>query len=371
MTAPMLLKLDQENTRLKSQLDSMLREARRNQDRMQRMDRIERQLIAADSLSALVGLLLSEYKTAFGVEQATLTLVDREHVLAKLLVENLDLPTKSRLHPTLIAAAGSLHLHYGHGLTPWLGRYQHQRHAALFHNPVIGIASVALLPLVRHGELIGSLHFGSANPERYGAASGTEFLERFCGIVAVCMESALNLDRLRRIGLTDGLTGVQNRRYFEQRCKSEVSQAKRHQQALTCMFLDVDRFKQVNDNYGHPTGDDVLRIVATDIQSQLRAGDTVARYGGEEFIVVLPRTDQAGAAEIAERIRKRMEARTFPTQCGKAIQVTISIGLSVLHPELIQSDHQLTANLLVACADRALYQAKQQGRNRVEWMAFA
>jgi diguanylate cyclase (GGDEF)-like protein len=367
----MLLKLDQENTRLKAQLDGMLREARRNQDRMLRMDRIERQLIAADSLSALVGLLLSEYKTAFGVEQATLTLVDREHVLAKLLAENLDLPTRSRLLPTLIAGAGSLHLHYGHGLTPWLGRYQHGRHAALFHSPVIGLASVALLPLVRHGELIGSLHFGSANAERYGAASGTEFLERFCGIVAVCVESALNLDRLRRVGLTDGLTGVQNRRYFEQRCTSEVSQSKRYRQPLSCMFLDVDRFKQVNDAYGHPTGDDVLRIVARDIQSQLRAGDTVARYGGEEFVVALPRTDQAGALEIAERIRKTMEARTFPTQCGKSIQVTISIGLSELHPDRIQEDHQLTASQLVACADRALYQAKQQGRNRVESLAFA
>jgi diguanylate cyclase (GGDEF)-like protein len=371
MGLPMPLKLDQENTRLKAQLDAMLREARRNEDRMKRMDRIERQLIAADSLSALVALLLSEYKTSFGVEQATLTLVDREHVLAKLLAESPDTAAHSRLHPTLLPAAGGLHLHYGHGLTPWLGRYQHQRHAGLFHSPVIGIASVALLPLVRHGELIGSLHFGSTNPERYGSASGTEFLERFSGIVAVCVESALNLDRLRRVSLTDGLTGVQNRRYFEQRCKSEVSQAKRYQQPLSCMFLDVDRFKQVNDSYGHPTGDDVLRIVASDIQSQLRAGDTVARYGGEEFIVALPRTDQAGAVEIAERIRKSMEARTFPTQCGKTIKVTISIGLSVLNADQIRDDHQVTANQLVASADRALYQAKHQGRNRVAWMAFS
>jgi diguanylate cyclase (GGDEF)-like protein len=371
MAMLMLLQLDQENARLKAQLENLLREGRRNEDRMRRMDKIERQLIGATSLGELIRLLLSEYRAAFGVEQATLTLIDRELVLAELLNENSDTPAPARLCPTLLPAATGILGLYAHGMVPWLGRYQHLQHAALFHSPVIGIESVALLPLVRQGELIGSLHLGSRNPERYGAASGTEFLERFAGIVAVCLESALNRDRLRRVSLTDGLTGVQNRRYFEQRCKIEVSQAKRHQLPLACMFVDVDHFKLVNDSYGHHTGDDVLRIVAADIQGRLRAGDTVARYGGEEFVVTLPRTDQTGALEIAERIRKSIEAKTFPTRCGKNINVTISIGLTMLHSDQIQQDHQVAATQLVAHADKALYQAKNNGRNRVEWVTLS
>ncbi len=367
----MLLQLEQENARLRAQLESLLREGRRNQDRMRRLDAIERQLIAANSLSELVLLLLSQYRSAFGVEQVTLILIDPEQLLQKLLAEPGPSATPSRLCPTLLPAAKNLQALYGPELAPWMGRYQHQQHAALFHSPVIGIESVALLPLVRQGELVGSLHFGSRNPERYGASSGTEFLERFTGIVAVCMESALNRDRLRGISLTDGLTGVQNRRYFEQRCKIEVSQAKRHRLPLACMFLDVDRFKFVNDSYGHPTGDAVLRSVAGAIQAQLRLGDTVARYGGEEFVVTLPRTDQAGAREIAERIRRDIEAKRFQTQCGKAIQLTISIGLTMLDAEQICADHEAAASQLVAQADKALYQAKSGGRNRVEWLDFS
>ena len=367
----MLLQLEQENSRLKAQLENLLREGRRSEDRMRRLDRIERQLIAADSLSEMVLLLLSEYRSAFGVEQVTLILIDSEQVLGKLLSDHPQSAIPSRLCPTLLPAAGTIQGLYGPELAPWLGRYQHQRHSALFHSPVIGIESVALLPLVRQRELVGSLHFGSRNPERYGASSGTEFLERFAGIVSVCMESALNRDRLRGISLTDGLTGVQNRRYFEQRCKIEVSQAKRHQLPLSCMFLDVDRFKFVNDTYGHPTGDDVLRTVAAAIQSLLRLGDTVARYGGEEFVVTLPRTDQPGAREIAERIRRDIEARTFQTQCGKAIKLTISIGLTMLDSQQISGDHQAAASQLVVQADKALYQAKNNGRNRVEWVNFS
>ncbi len=367
----MLIQLDQEIARLKGQMDYLLREARRNEDRMRRLDGIERQLIGADSLSELVRILLSEYRTAFAVEQATLTLVDRDHVLAKLLNENPQVPALPGFSPRLLPSPTSIVGLFPLAMTPWLGRYQHLQHAALFQSPVLGIESVALLPLVRHGELIGSLHLGSRNPDRYGVASGTEFLERFAGIVSVCLESALNRDRLRRISLTDGLTGVQNRRYFEQRCKIEVSQAKRQQSPLSCMFLDVDRFKLVNDTYGHPTGDDVLRSVACDIQNQLRAGDTVARYGGEEFVVTLPRTDQSGAIEIAERIRKGIEARTFQTQCGKTISVTISIGLTMLHSDQIQQDHEATASKLVAHADKALYHAKSNGRNRVEWITLS
>ena len=101
-----------------------------------------------------------------------------------------------------------------------------------------------LLPLARHVELIGSLNFGSANPDRYVHGCGTDFLERLAEVVAICIESALAQERLKLIGLADVLTGVQNRRYFEHRCHVEISQARRYKHPLACMFLDIDKFKR-------------------------------------------------------------------------------------------------------------------------------
>ncbi|MFZ4536943.1 DUF484 family protein [Propionivibrio sp.] len=238
-------------------------------------------------------------------------------------------------------------------------------HQALFDAPLGAIASVALLPLMRQGELIGSLHFGSANPDRYVAGCGTDFLERLAEIIGICLESALAQERLKLVGLTDALTGVQNRRYFEHRCQVEISQARRYKHPLACMFLDIDKFKRINDTHGHQSGDEVLQGVANVIQSQLRAGDTIARYGGEEFVALLPQSEMHHALQIAERIRLSIEEKYFQAHSGHAIKVTISIGLSMLPTESLAGENQQLAERIVAAADKALYQAKHGGRNRV------
>jgi diguanylate cyclase (GGDEF)-like protein len=172
-------------------------------------------------------------------------------------------------------------------------------------------------------------------------------------------------ERLKLAGLTDALTGVPNRRYFEHRCQVEISQARRYRHALACMFLDIDRFKRINDTHGHQTGDEVLRSVAGVIQSQLRASDTIARYGGEEFVVLLPQSEMHHARQIAERIRRSIEENQFKGHSGQAIKVTLSIGLSMLPAELPSGETQQQAERLIAAADQALYQAKNGGRNRV------
>ena len=205
----------------------------------------------------------------------------------------------------------------------------------------------------------------SSNPDRYIAGFGTAFLERMAEIISVCLESALTQERLKLVGLTDGLTGVQNRRYFEHRCHEEVSQARRHKYPLCCMFLDIDKFKRINDQYGHQSGDEVLRNVAGVIQAQLRLGDTIARYGGEEFVVLLPQTAAHHAVEIAERIRVAVAEKHMQARSGHAINMTISIGLSMLSTEVLSGENQHLAEQLVAAADKALYQAKHGGRNKV------
>lgn len=364
--------LQAENLALRQQLQGLLREARSNEDKMQRFDQLEHRLIGARSIGELIRLLLDEYKLAFGVEFVTLALLDLELETTRALEADGREDVKwSGL--TLLQSPLLLQGLYGQQLLPRLGPFDAVAHGPLFNAGPAEIGSVALLPLSRHGELIGSLHFGSPDPQRYDHASGTQLLERLAALVSVCLESALNLERLKMAGLTDVLTGVHNRRYFQHRCQIEISQARRYQYPLACLFLDIDKFKNVNDSYGHPAGDEVLRTVGQVIQCQLRAGDTIARYGGEEFIVLLPRAPALHAREIAERIRSSIACKTLqaaspnaaPNAADTAFGVTISIGLSMLANVDAGRDQELMAERLVAASDKALYRAKQEGRNRV------
>lgn len=163
--------------------------------------------------------------------------------------------------------------------------------------------------------------------------------------------------------LTDGLTGILNRRYFDETLKKEFSRAKRFGNSLTLIMMDIDNFKNFNDRYGHVSGDDCLRQVATALKIIIgRAPDFVARYGGEEFAVVLPDTDLEGAVIVAERLRKAVMALGIPhDKSDAAAQVTISLGIATVFPETVKSPEGI-----IELADKALYRAKHNGRNRCE-----
>ena len=164
-----------------------------------------------------------------------------------------------------------------------------------------------------------------------------------------------------QIAATDGLTGLANRRQFDDTLSREWRRAARDQSALSLLMLDADCFKAYNDRYGHPQGDIVLREIALSIDSQIRrAGDVGARFGGEEFSVLLPGTDAAGARQVAEQIRRTLAAREIPHGGGPAGVVTVSIGVATRHPA-----SGMNCDELVAAADAALYGAKRDGRNRV------
>jgi two-component system cell cycle response regulator len=160
--------------------------------------------------------------------------------------------------------------------------------------------------------------------------------------------------------ITDGLTGLHNRRYMESHLAGLVEQACAPGQPPAVLVLDIDFFKSVNDTYGHDAGDDVLREFAIRVRKSIRGIDLACRLGGEEFVVVMPETDMAVAATVAERLRRRIAAEPFPIEQGKrSIDVTISIGLAAL-----ENVDDTSANILKR-ADQALYRAKRDGRNRV------
>jgi two-component system cell cycle response regulator len=162
------------------------------------------------------------------------------------------------------------------------------------------------------------------------------------------------------MAITDALTGLFNRRYMESHLATLIEQAATRGKPLTVMVIDIDYFKSINDSHGHDAGDDVLRDFALRIKRSIRGIDLACRYGGEEFVLVMPETDMAVAAMVAERLRRRIAAEPFAIQDGAgSIAVTISIGLAAL-----RSKEDGAASLLKR-ADQALYRAKRDGRNRV------
>ena len=339
---------------LRRQLQALLDAATANERKMDRFDALERRLIAVSSMEELVTLLLVDCREDFGLDAAELWLLDPDEELRRALPA---LPMVKA--PRLLDSHAPLKDLFGAArVTRLIGPGPDEALLPLAFGAEAGVRSGALLPLIRQGLLIGSLHLGSFDPERYDASSGTKFLDRLAAIAAIAIESMLNRERLRRAGMTDGLTGVHNRRYFDHRSLIEFSQAVRHRYPLACLFLDIDHFKTINDRHGHPVGDEVLRQVGGLIQRSLRTGDLAARYGGEEFVVLLPRTDAAGAREVAERIRLMVQEAPFVTPDGGTLSATLSVGLAML------PDGATSFGELLAAADRAVYEAKRAGRNR-------
>jgi diguanylate cyclase (GGDEF)-like protein len=173
-------------------------------------------------------------------------------------------------------------------------------------------------------------------------------------------QEELALKKVYEAALKDGLTGALNRRALEERIDAEVSYANRHGSELSLMIFDVDHFKRVNDTFGHPGGDAVLRSMGELARRSLRTEDTFGRYGGEEFVVITRGIDLAGARGVAERLRELVAATPVPFD-GREIRVTASAGVA----SLVCCGASRDRTTLVSLADARLYRAKQDGRNRV------
>ncbi len=185
-----------------------------------------------------------------------------------------------------------------------------------------------------------------------------ELLDTIAPQLAVALDRASlqhKAGEYEQLSITDPLTGLVNRRYLETRLSEEIKRSQRHGNPMSFMMIDVDEFKQYNDNFGHTEGDKALQLVSQCLRETLRGADVAARYGGEEFSILLPQTLLEEAKVIAERIRQRIENTTFRHR-----QVTVSIGVASCSSRLCES------NKLISAADKAMYRAKNNGRNNVQ-----
>jgi diguanylate cyclase (GGDEF)-like protein len=219
-------------------------------------------------------------------------------------------------------------------------------------------------PIVIAGRKVGVLNMTDK-------ADGGDYDEADLGLLdLIAPQMALALDRVewhskatqfQLLSITDPLTGLVNRRYLEERLQEELERSKRHRFAMSFMMVDIDDFKNYNDQHGHQAGDLALEMTATCLKTALRSADVAARYGGEEFSILLPQTGLSEARVIAERIRRRIERTQFPHGKNQPLgAVTVSIGISSFGPELD------TPTSIIYAADRALYAAKSRGKNCCE-----
>jgi diguanylate cyclase (GGDEF)-like protein len=212
------------------------------------------------------------------------------------------------------------------------------------------------LPVHDSGELLG--YFYARLPYGMEPSPALAKARTFCSEIAFAFRRVRLFQEVDRLSQVDGLTGVYRRGTFDDRIREEAIRAKTFKTSFGLMLLDIDHFKQLNDRYGHPFGDQVLKRMGELLNGSVYETDFVARYGGEEFVILLPRAELEGVKRKAESIRQVVEAEKF-TLAFETIRVTVSIGIAHF-PEDAGSPEEL-----IACADSAMYQAKSQGRNRV------
>lgn len=210
-----------------------------------------------------------------------------------------------------------------------------------------------IIPMIHKFKLVGFLALGKKYIDEDFKQRDFSFLSTIAPLAANAVSNA----HLYEMAILDGLTRVYLGRYFQQRCKEEIKRAKRYNKVLSLVMWDIDHFKQVNDNFGHLTGDLVLKEITSIFRRSYRQGiDLIGRYGGEEFVMLLPDTPLEGAAIMCERLRRKVEKYAF---CDGKINLTISGGISV-YP-----DDGITYDKLIERADIELYNAKREGRNKV------
>src|SRR4030095_5379893 len=213
----------------------------------------------------------------------------------------------------------------------------------------------AAVPLIYQGNVIGLLLVRSDDLSRGWADNELLLLHTVADQLAVAVQQAHMFDQLKQQALTDSLTGCYNRRSFDLRLEHDLQMAIRTREPLSLLMLDLDNFKQINDRAGHETGDIALCMLADTLRGGLRAVDTAARFGGDEFVIILPQANTAGAMIVAERLRSRVAQMEVP---GFG-QMTASFGIATF------PNHASSRDALLLGADRALYDAKSKGRNRV------
>ncbi len=350
-----------------SQMGNFARTVELNERILQRLQSYELMLLEASSLAALLDVLLHTSPAHFGLSGLSLSLYDPEGELEQLLPEGMEFGLDLALE------GDSFDMQQLYGARPQVEVIVSDDPRALraIANVDTG-QSALLLPLVRDNILVGSFHWVSEDADAFASEVEVDFLNHLAAIIAICLENCANAERLASLSLLDPLTRLSNRRAFEMELRREVARAHRNKKPLTLMILEVDDFPTISDNYGHLSGDFVLKAVGRHIAGMLRRTDYLARLRGSCFALLLPACPEDKGQEIGERIRSETEFMEIDDGRGANLFASLAIGMSTWSPQNYPAiNMEQLAEQLKDNAIQAMERSHHDGGNRVSLSRLA
>ena len=318
------------------------------------------QAIISKSENSVLEELLHIVVDTIGSERSSMLILEEETQKLKLKVAYMR-NSAEKSPPDSAANNDSVCFDFGEGFAGYAARHKcpifsnDPQNDSRFKNisESHSIKNLISVPLTDEGKVIGILNV--SDREEDFNEEDAQLLQAIAEQISIALQKA----RLYEMAITDGLTGLFIHRYFQMRLESEIARALRGDESLSLIMFDIDHFKKFNDTHGHQVGDLVLKSVAATVKENVRDGiDIAARYGGEEFAIIMPETDINGAETFAERLRKSIEEK-FIEHDNQKLKVTISLGCAEF------PQHAQNREILINCADTALYKSKENGRNKV------
>lgn len=323
------------------ELQQLLDNARSNERLLKRLQSFELSLLACQNWYELLSVLFEGLPKQFKLEQVALKLHDPAARLQASMMRSLDLEQAYLLEKIDFLSEPP---------SPLLG---------IIKPPAPWVSGMAL-PLIRNHQTLGSLCLYSNREQRFNPDLATDFMQHLAAIVAACIVLVQHSEEQTYLALTDPLTLAENRRGFERSFQREWARGLRYGHAFALFMLDLDHFKEVNDRYGHATGDRLLQSLCQCLSQTLRPNDHVGRLGGEEFALLLSEVEPAQIPEVAQRLQHSIRQLQVFDESGQPIQITASASYLVVQPK---PNMQLTLGALLEHLDHFLYQAKHLGRD--------
>lgn len=341
--------------RISRQMNEILERIRENEELARKFHEVESRILSVLDFKALFEVLLEEIGSNFSIPLVWFTLIEGSEVA--VLLDKLDI-AKS-LDRIGRAERGLFQVLLGADKRPLLDNADLNRFAPLFPaENTMEIGSLALVPVLLDGTLIGSLNLADPSTDRYNPGYDTVFLERLAVKVSLCLSNVTAHEKLKIQAHRDPLTNLHNRRVMESALQREFDRAWRYGSSLSLVFMDLDDFKLVNDTYGHDLGDRLLKHVADLLRQACRSSDLVTRYAGDEFVLLLPETGEEEASSFIERLARLFEENPF-TEGDLILPVLGSLGVSTNGQPGVETHEQLLKR-----ADQNLYRDKDRRRRQ-------
>ncbi|MBU0991778.1 MAG: sensor domain-containing diguanylate cyclase [Proteobacteria bacterium] len=339
-------------------LEAIYARLRENEEITRKFHVVESKILSILNFKDFLEGLLTSIRDTFSIPYVWITLIKNTEV--QELMNNMDGSEMLKERTNIIDRDYFLNL-IENELTPLLANNDLKPFYKLLPpNQKYFLKSIAIAPISLDGEIIGSLNQGDVSAERFDPQIDTSLLAQLAIKVSLCLSNVTAHEKLKYFAYHDSLTELLNRRVMEKVLKREFVRAQRYETVLSVVFMDIDRFKIINDSFGHDIGDHILKYTADILTKMTRDTDVVARFAGDEFVIILPETEAEKASFLMDRIQDSLKKNHYQKDPLK-IEISISFGIASTTDKTIN-----TPELLLKISDERLYEAKRQKKADVK-----